>query len=116
MILLAIIVVPIAWLFATQERDPAPAQQKPVQVAPVQMNVRQGALICYSRESWESMLSGIADNNYQQIGNLLKSAECQRITAQTAVTRIDNAGSNAALIQMPSGRSAVVFNQDLSSE
>lgn len=114
--LLAIVVVPIALLFATQERDSARAPAQPAEAVKTKMVAQAGALICYDRDSWQSMMGSIADQNYQQMRTLLQDAKCQKLANRSAVTRIDSAGRDASLIQMPSGRVAVIFDRDLADQ
>lgn len=113
LILLAAVVAPIVWLFANgtdaQKSSPpieARAQPKPVKI-------KAGALICYQREDWEAMVDGIVDNNLAAMRMLLESGKCQRTKGAMGVLYLDPIRGNAALIQMPSGKAAFVFEADI---
>jgi hypothetical protein len=75
--------------------------------------IKKQALICYDREAWEAMKAAIADSNYQEMRTWLASGKCQQTTKAMKVDYLDPVQRNAALVQMPSGRTAYVFTVDL---
>lgn len=85
----------------------------PVAIASTQVSIKKGALICYERADWEGMVAAITDTNVQAMRALLESGKCQKSLKQMTATYLDPARGNAALIQMPSGRTAFVFDVDI---
>lgn len=85
---------------------------KPVQAAPKQLTIRSGAVICFSREDWESFKSAVMDNHVAQLKLLFDGGKCQKTTEPMSTTYLDPVAGNAALVQTPGGRGAFVFLQD----
>lgn len=112
-ILLAAVVGPIAWLFAggTDSQKTSPPIEARAQPKPV--TIRDGALICYQWEDWEAMSSGILDNNLAAMRTLLESGKCQQTRGAMSVLYLDPVRGKTALVQMPSGKSAFVFDADI---
>jgi len=85
----------------------------PTFAAGQKVTVNKGSLLCYERGDWESMLGAIADSNIQLMGALINSGKCQTTAKAIQVTYLDPIRGSAALIQMPSGRGAFVFEVDI---
>ena len=113
LILLGAVVWPIAWLLA--DGTDSPKSQKPnIELsAPVVVTLKKGALICYERVDWEAMKAGSIDSNLAVMLRLIDSGQCQRTFSPMRVTYLDPTGPHAALIQMPSGRTAFAFEVDI---
>lgn len=75
--------------------------------------IKKDALICYERSDWESMVSAMMDTNLQVMRSLVESGKCQRSVKQMKATYLDPIRGSAALVQMPSGRTAFVFEIDI---
>lgn len=84
-------------------------------VQPKHVILKKDALLCFKREDWEAMKSNIADKNIQGMKILIDAAKCQSLVADTGILNLEPVGKNGAeaLIQMPSGRVAYVFNIDI---
>lgn len=101
------------WWMAGGDSNSAVSPKENV-VVPKNVTLKKGGLICFTREDWESMRTSIQDQNLQQIRILVDSARCQRAISQTTVSFLDPVSGGTSMIQMPSGRVAFVFNQDIS--
>lgn len=85
----------------------------PVPRLPSIVTIKEGALICFDRGDWEAMKANIADQNLRGMKILFDTGKCQRAINKIKVSYLDPVGTNAALIQMPSGKGGFVFNQDI---
>lgn len=77
------------------------------------VTIKKDALICYERIDWEAMTSAIADTNLQVMRSLLELGKCQKSVRPMKAAYLDPVSGNAALVQMPSGRTAFVFEVDI---
>lgn len=112
-ILLAAVVAPIAWLLAggtDSQKAISPIEARP---QPKPAMIKDDALICYQREDWEAMSAGILDKNSAAMRTVLESGKCQQTKGVMSVLYLDPVSGNAALVQMPSGRTAFVFEVDI---
>lgn len=111
--LLAIVIAPIAWLIAggTDAQKSSPAIEERPQ--PQAVNIRAGALICYQMEDWQAMSASILDNNLAVMRTLLESGKCQQAKGVMRVLYLDSVRGKSALVQMPSGKPAFVFEVDV---
>lgn len=105
----------IAWM-ANRDSTPeveATSQPAPVaRAAPEQVTIRSGAVICFSREDWESFKSAVMDNHIQSLKVLFDAGKCQKTSAVMVAKYLDPVSGNAALVQTPGGRGAFVFLKD----
>lgn len=113
---LGLAVALIAWKANSDSPDsPAPAA-KPAQpvaaTAPKHVTIRSGAVICFSREDWESFKSAVVDNHMTQLKLLFDGGRCQQTSAPMVAQYLDPVTGGAALVQTPGGRGAFVFLKD----
>lgn len=105
----------IAWLANRDSTANADSSNPATQVAkpvPQQLTIRSGAVICFSREDWESFKSAAVDNHLTQLRLLFDAGKCQQIASAMVTKYLDPVAGNAALVQTPGGRGAIVFLKD----
>ena len=81
--------------------------------APQIVHLKKNTLLCYERDDWLAMSAGIQDGNLPAMRVLMESGRCMQTSHAEKVSYLDPFLNNAALIQMPSGRTAFVFEADI---
>lgn len=112
---LAIAGLAIAWLANddfSKSVEPAPQTTQIKAPSPKQLTIRSGSVICFSREDWESFKAAAVDNHLVMLRQLFEGGRCQETTSQMVTQYLDPVAGNAALVQTPGGRGAIVFLKD----
>lgn len=71
-----------------------------------------GSMVCYKAGDWTKMVEASLDQDEDEAGRLIESGKCRTISTATKVNFIEGPkdGDKSALIQLPSGKTAMTAN------
>ena len=71
-----------------------------------------GSMVCYKAGDWTKMVEASLDQDEDEAERLIDSGKCRTISTATKVNFIEGAkdGDKSALIQLPSGKTAMTAN------
>lgn len=109
---IAVVVVALGIWIMSPSSEPPKEQASPLP-APKIIHLKKNTLLCYERDDWLAMSAGIQDGNLPAMRVLMESGRCMQTSHAEKASYLDPFLNNAALIQMPSGRTAFVFEADI---
>jgi hypothetical protein len=71
-----------------------------------------GSMVCYKAGDWRDMVEASLDQDEDEATRLVESGKCRTISTATKVSFIEGPkdGDKSALIQLPSGKTAMTAN------
>lgn len=71
-----------------------------------------GSMVCFKAGDWSDMVEASLDQDEEAATRLVESGKCRTISTATKVNFIEGAkdGDKSALIQLPSGKTAMTAN------